>query len=67
MLARIADLRLCAFMFLSPYVLGPLCPCAFMPAPLCLRPYACALMSARLSTASFCLHPYAGFRSEIVW
>ena len=47
MLGEIADLRLCALMSLGPYVLAPLGPCA--------------LMSALLCPASFCLRPYAGF------
>ena len=34
MLAQIANLRLCALMSVSPYVLATLCP-----VPFCLRPY----------------------------
>ena len=34
MFAQLADLRLCAFMSLSPYVLRP-----YVPVPFCLRPY----------------------------
>ena len=43
MLARIADLRLCALMSLRPYVLVPyvletLCPCVLLSATLCPAP-----------------------------
>ena len=48
MLAQLADLRFCALMSLLPYVL---------------RPFVCALMSAALCPAPFCLRPYVGFRS----
>ena len=44
MLAHLADLRLCALMSLHPYVRVPLCPCALMSAPLC--------------PAAFCLRSY---------
>ena len=49
MLAQIADFHLCALMSLRPYVPANLCPCALMSAPLC--------------PARFCLRPYdVGFR-----
>ena len=34
-----------------------------MSVPLCLCPYVCALMSAPLCRATFCLRSYVGFRS----
>ena len=57
MIAQIADLRLCALMYLRPCVSVPLCICALMflcpyvLSSLCLRhyvlqPFVCALMSA---------------------